>query len=245
MAGRVGTPPRGLFRRQPARDRSRQHRQQCDPADLQAQHGGDPVFRRAGGDRARPDGRRAGRVQHVRAARLGPGDPHGAALAGVPAGPDRGRAARRRPQPPRRAGCRQPDRAARDPRQRDVRECPLPLCRRWPVDARRHRPGRSRRLDARHRRLVGIGQVDADQAAPAAVRPRQRARAGRRGRRGADRSGVAASPDRRRATGERAVQPHGAREHRARQPRAANRQGHGRRRDGGGARVHHADAAGL
>jgi len=121
----------------------------------------------------------------------------------------------------------------------------LPLRRRRPVDARRHRPGRSRRLDARHRRLVGIGQVDADQAAPAALRPRQRPRAGRRGGRRADRSGVAPPPDRRRAAGERVVQPHGAGEYRARQSRAADRQGHGRRRDGRRARVHQPDAARL
>ena len=75
---------------------------------------------------------------------------------------------------------------------------------------------RARRPGGRHRRPVRLGQEHAHQAGPAPLRARKRPRAGRRHRPRHGRSGLAAPPDRRRAAGERAVQPHGPREHRAR-----------------------------
>ena len=69
-------------------------------------------------------------------------------------------------------------------------------------------PQDRRRRDARHRRPVRLGQVDADQAGPAPLRAGAGPGAGRRRRSGAGRSGLAAAPDRRRAAGEHPVQPH-------------------------------------
>ena len=69
--------------------------------------------------------------------------------------------------------------------------------------------------DGRHRRAVGVGQEHLGQAGPAALRARKRPRPDRRHRSGDGRSRLAAPPDRRRAAGKRAVQPLGARQHRA------------------------------
>ena len=71
----------------------------------------------------------------------------------------------------------------------------------------------------RHRRPVGLGQEHARQAGAAPLRAGERPRAGRRRRSRAGRSRLAAPPDRRRAAGERAVQPLDPRQHRARRSR--------------------------
>ena len=97
----------------------------------------------------------------------------------------------------------------------------------------------------RHRRPLGLGQVDADQARPAPLQPAIRPGDDRRRRRRPARSGLAAPADRRRAAGEHPVQPHDPREHRARRSGDAARDG-----DAGGearrrGRVHRPAAAGL
>ena len=83
---------------------------------------------------------------------------------------------------------------------------------------------RSGRSD-RRRRPFGLGQVDADQADPAPLRPAVRPGDDRRRRRRPARSGLAAPADRRRVAGEHAVQPHDPREHRARRSGHAARHG--------------------
>ena len=108
----------------------------------------------------------------------------------------------------------------------------VPLSHRRPGSPARRQLRRAGRADGRHRRPVGIGQEHVRQAGPAPLRAGERARPGRRHGSRHGRSGLAAPPDRRRAAGERAVQPLGAREHRAR------RSGHadGARHRGGTAR---------
>ena len=112
-----------------------------------------------------------------------------------------------------------------------VRARHLPLSHRRPGGPARRQLRRAGRPDGRHRRAVGLGQEHARQAGPAPLRAGERARAGRRRRSRHGRPGLAAPPDRRRAAGERAVQPLGARQHRAR------RSGHadGARHRGGAA----------
>ena len=97
----------------------------------------------------------------------------------------------------------------------------------------------------RHRRALRLRQVDLHQAAAAALSAGARADHGRRHRHRPRGSGLAAPADRRRPAGEHAVQPDGARQHRARQSRHA-----APRRHGGGAsrrrrRVHRPHAARL
>ena len=78
----------------------------------------------------------------------------------------------------------------------------------------------------------GLGQEHLRQARPASLRAGKRPRAGGRHGSRPGRPGLAAPPDRRRAAGERAVQPLGARQHRARRPGDAD----GARGRGGPAR---------
>ena len=66
---------------------------------------------------------------------------------------------------------------------------------------------------------VRVRQEHVRQARPASLRAGKRPRAGRRHRSRHGRPGLAAPPDRRRAAGERALQPLGARQHRARRSR--------------------------
>ena len=91
---------------------------------------------------------------------------------------------------------------------------------------------------------VGSGEVDARRAGRALLRPDRGARADRRPRRARLLAGVAARAGRGRAPGHRAVQRHGARQHRLRHRRDA-RGRRGGRALGGGARVHLRAAAGL
>ena len=101
-------------------------------------------------------------------------------------------------------------------------------------------PGERRRADG----AVGRGQVDARRARRPLLRPDRGARADRRPRRARVLAGVAARAGRGRAPGHRAVQRHGARQHRLRDRRDA-RGGRRRRARGGGARVHLRAADGL
>src|SRR3546814_2570751 len=54
----------------------------------------------------------------------------------------------------------------RSPGPYPLRGRPLSLCRRRPLDIGRHQPRPARGRYARHRRCLGLGQVDADQIAP-------------------------------------------------------------------------------
>ena len=76
---------------------------QSGAADQQAGDRGDPVFRRQAGDRRRPDGRRARRLQHAGRAGERAGAAAGPDLAGFPSGAALDRAARRHPQHARRS----------------------------------------------------------------------------------------------------------------------------------------------
>ena len=102
----------------------------------------------------------------------------------------------------------------------------FPLSHRRPGGSARRQFDRAGRPGRRHRRPVRLGQEHARQARPAALRARERPRAGRRRRSRAGRSGLAAAADRRRAAGERAVQPLGPRQHRAGRSRHADRARH-------------------
>ncbi len=94
----LGKAVRGLCEDRIQRHRAGNLGQPCDPAGVQADHGGDPVLRRQGGDQRRPVGRRAGRLQHARRPG-GAADPAAvAAVAGFPAGAHFGRPARGYPQ---------------------------------------------------------------------------------------------------------------------------------------------------
>ncbi len=179
------------------------------------------------GDRRRADGRRARRLQHAGRPRVAAGPAPGPALAGLPAG----------------AASRSRASATSSTRRRSRRATPgrgaLPAVKgairfdhvnfRYRLDGpevlRGRRARHSRRPGGRHRRPLRLGQEHADQAGAAALRAGARPRAGRRHRPRAGRRRLAAPPDRRRAAGERAVQPHRAREHRARRSRHADRAG--------------------
>ena len=115
-----------------------------------------------------------------------------------------------------------------DPRRHQVRACHLPLSHRRAGSSARHQPERAGRPDGRNRRPVRLGQEHAGQARPAPLRARERPGAGRRGRSRAGRSGLAAPTDRRRASGQRPVQPLGARQYRPGRSRHADRAGHRR-----------------
>ena len=108
--------------------------------------------------------------------------------------------------------------AAGDPRQHQVRPCHVPLSHRRTGSPARCHLRCAGRADGRHRRAFGVGQEHVRQARPAPLRPGERARPGRRHGSRHGRPGLAAPPDRRRPAGERAVQPLGAREYRARRP---------------------------
>ena len=94
------------------------------------------------------------------------------------------------------------------------------------------------RADGRYRRAFGVGQEHVREARPAPLRPGERARSGRRHGSRHGRPGVAAPPDRRRPAGERAVQPLGAREYRARRSGHADGARHRGGKAGGSARIH-------
>ena len=119
------------------------------------------------------------------------------------------------------------------------------------VRLRRRAAGAERRLAARRAGraagadgAVGRGQVDARRARRPLLRPDRGTRADRRARRARVLADVAARAGRGRAPGHRAVQRHGARQHRLRDRRVAR--GRRRRRAlGGGARVHLRPAGGL
>ena len=135
--------------------------------------------------------------------------------------------------------------AAGDPRRHQVRPCHLPLSPRRTGSPARCQLRRAGRADGRHRRALGVGQEHVRQARPAPLRAGERPRAGRRHGSRHGRSGLAAPPDRRRAAGERAVQPLGARQYRARRSGhadgARDRGGPARRR----ARIHPRAAEGY
>ena len=95
--------------------------------------------------------------------------------------------------------------AARDPRQHHLRPCHVPLSHRRTRNPARCHIRCAGRTDGRYRRAFGIWQEHVREAGPAPLRPRKRARSGRRYGSRHGRSGVAAPPDRRRAAGERAV----------------------------------------
>ena len=97
-----------------------------------------------------------------------------------------------------------------------VRPRLVPLSHRRPGSAARCLLRGAGGADRRHRRALGVGQEHVRQTGAAPLRPGARPRAGRRHGSRDGRSGLAAPPDRRRAAGERAVQPLGARQHRAR-----------------------------
>ena len=224
----------GYVRRELPRAQPRQHGEPGGAARQQARHRGHPLFRRQAGDRRQPDGRRARRLQHAGRPGERAGAAAGADLAGFPPGAAVGRSGSATSSTPRPS--RPTRRAARAlPAIRgdiSVRARHLPLPHRRPGGAARRQLRRAGRADGRHRRAVGLGQEHARQARPAPLRAGKRARAGRRHRSRHGRPGLAAPPDRRRAAGERAVQPLGARQHRAR------RSGHadGARHRGGEAR---------
>ena len=115
---------------------------------------------------------------------------------------------------------------ASDPRRHHLRPRHLPLSRRRPGGAARCQLRCPGRAGGRHCRAFGIGQEHVCQAGAAALRAGKRPRPGRRHGSLAGRSGLAAPPDRRRAAGERAVQPLGARQHRAGRSGDADGAGH-------------------
>ena len=110
-------------------------------------------------------------------------------------------------------------RAAGDPRRHQLRARHLPLSHRRPGSPARRQLRRAGRPDRRHRRAFGLGQEHVRQAGAAPLRAGKRTRADRRHRSRDGRPGLAAPPDRRRAAGEHAVQPLGARQYRARRSR--------------------------
>ena len=198
------------------------------PARQQADHRGDPVFRRArlviAGDLT------VGELVafNMLAGRVSGADPAaGAALAGFPAGADSrssgsATSSTRPPEPtynPGRAS------AAADQRRRSTFEqvtLPLPP-RRARGAARTSASTIPAGRGGRHRRPVRLGQSRrSTKLVQRLYVPGAGPGAGRRRRPRAGRSGLAAPPDRRRAAGEHPVQPHGAREHRARRSRHAD-----------------------
>ena len=140
-------------------------------------------------------------------------------------------------------GARRTVRPAR--RRHHLREGLLPVPSQRAGGATRPRPEDRARRGHRDRRAVGVGQVDAHQADPAALRPRTRPRHGRRPRRRPARPGLAQEPDRRRAAGLSPLQPLGPRQHRLRQPGDAARPRRRRRPADRRRRVHHPAAARL
>ena len=118
----------------------------------------------------------------------------------------------------------------------------------WP-DTRRspqeYQPRYSGRTGPRHRRTIGLGQIHADEAHPAALPRRAWADPDRRHRYRPGRHRVAAPPDRRGAAGEHAVQPLHPRQYRARQSRHAARPCHRGRAARRSRRVHLQAAARL
>ena len=104
---------------------------------------------------------------------------------------------------------------------------------RRPGNPARHLLRRPGRTDGRHRRSVRFGQEHVRQTGAAALCAGKWTGPDRRHRYRDGRSGRAAPPDRRGAAGERAVQPFGAREHRAQRSRHADG-AHHRGGDAGG-----------
>ena len=166
------------------------------------------VLRRPGRDRRRADGRRARRLQHDRRPGAQPilrlsqlwqdfqqvqisverlGDILNARTESATASASL---------PPRRSGAV------------DVRQRQLPLPARTAGRAEAASLADPARRGHRHRRPLRVGQVDADQAGPALLSSRARPGPPRRHRYRPGRSGLARAPDRRRAAGEHAVQPH-------------------------------------
>ena len=175
--------------------------------------------------------RRAGRLQHAGRPRQPAGPAAGPDLAGLPPGAALGRAPGRHPQHAARAGL-QPGRTALPAIRGDVAFEHVTF--RYRIDGPEVLHDVNLKVPAgqvdRHRRPLGLGQEHARQAGAAALRARERPRAGRRRRPRPGRSGLAAPPDRRRAAGERAVQPLGPRQHRARRSRRCRSSGSSRRR---------------
>ena len=173
--------------------------------------------------RRQSDGRRTRRVQHAGRAGEWADPATRAALAGLPAVPHFDRAARRHPQ----------HQDGSDPSATHPNLPPIRGDIKFESVTFRYRPGLPEvlrnlslqikgRAGDRHRRSLRLRQIDADQTAAAPARAGERPHPHRRHRRRAARSRLAAPPDRRRAAGERAVQSHGPRQHRARQSRHAD-----------------------
>ena len=175
-AGAMGGAARLLREQVVRRRRHRRARPEHDPVREQGHDRADPVLRRAVGDRGLDVGRRTDRLQHDREPG-GAADPAPvAALAGFPAGAGFGRAARRHSQRAARARAAEsadPAAAARGDRV-PQRDDALPAGRGGRA-AQRDAVDRRGRSD-RHRRPLGLGQVDADQARPAPLQPADAAR---------------------------------------------------------------------
>ena len=116
--------------------------------------------------------------------------------------------------------------AARDPRQHHVRPCHVSLSYRRTGSAARCDLRCAGRADGRHRRAFGLGQEHVRETGPAPLRAGKRSGSDRRHGSRHGRPGMAAPPDRRCPARERAVQPIGTREYRARRPGHADRARH-------------------
>ena len=201
---------------------------QSGAARQQARHRRHPLFRRQAGDRRRPDGRRTRRLQHPGR----PGQRAGAAaradLAGLSPGAAVGRSGWATSSTPRPSRPMRPARARLPAIRGDITFEHVTF--RYRIDGQEVLHDVS--FDVPAGQMVGIvGPSGSGKSTFAKLVQRLYVpESGRVLIDGIDlahgRSGLAAPPDRRRAAGERAVQPLGAREHRARRSGDADGAGH-------------------